>query len=705
MDRVLLRRRGGPPPVGAADGLQLRPGVRSERSTVLGSEGMTTDLSIEAILQESEREAGRYTWDGTFADYLKMVVESPSRSRLSHALVYDAIASHGVRTKPDGEAVYGLFEGEIFGLERSLDRIVQYFAASAQRMEVRKRILLLLGPPASGKSSVVDLIKRALERYTRTDEGAVYGISGCPMQEEPLHLVPERLRANLQGKYGIYVEGDLCPRCRYMLRGEYGGQVSKIPVRRVTFSEQEAIGIGYYVATNPNPTDASLLVGSVDSSQLEGDRLEVAGKAFRLDGEFNVANRGLIEFVEMFKADRHLLTSLLGLAQEQVIKMERFGSLYADEAVIGHSNEGDFDSFASDERSEALKDRIIAVHIPYNLRVGEEVNIYQKMMKGSTLQDVHMAPLTLRANSIFAVLSRLQPPSKQGMTLMDKLHFYDGEMVSSYTDQDLKEMQRHHPDEGLEGISPRYVMNRLGAVASNPDVTCVSPLAALDSLWQGLRENISLDQSDLARYVGFIADSVKEYGELAIKDVQRAFEDSFEQSAAQLLDGYLASVAAFCASDGGNGSAERKGTVSERDMRDIERSIGVAERDKAEFRRDINDVVLAWKDRGLTFDYTSESRIRAAIQEQLFPTRRKVERDLTQPRFARQRVEWARLRVAIASRLVNSYGYCESCAEDIISYVPHVLKSRPVVKTPKGEGVEWLWTLNPESTGLLSSQS
>ena len=299
------------------------------------------------------------------------------------------------------------FEGEIFGLERSLDRIVQYFAASAQRMEVRKRILLLLGPPASGKSSVVDLIKRALERYTRTDEGAVYGISGCPMQEEPLHLVPERLRGNLQEKYGIYVEGDLCPRCRYMVRGEYGGQVSKVPVRRVTFSEQEAIGIGYYVATNPNPTDASLLVGSVGSSQLEGDRLEVAGKAFRLDGEFNVANRGMIEFVEMFKADRHLLTSLLGLAQEQVIKMERFGSLYADEAVIGHSNEGDFDSFASDERSEALKDRIIAVRIPYNLSVGEEVNIYQKMMKGSTLQDVHMAPLTLPANSVFAVLSRL----------------------------------------------------------------------------------------------------------------------------------------------------------------------------------------------------------------------------------------------------------------------------------------------------------
>ena len=162
-----------------------------------------------------------------------------------------------------------------------------------------------------------------------------------------------------------------------MLRTEYNGKVSEMPVTRVTLSEQDAIGIGYYVATNPNPSDA-LLVGSVDTSQLDGDRIEVAGKAFRLDGELNIANRGMMEFVEMFKADWHLLTTLLGLAQEQLIKMEKFGSIYANEAIIGHSNEGDFNVFAEDEHSEALRDRIIAVQVPYNLRVGEEIKIYQK---------------------------------------------------------------------------------------------------------------------------------------------------------------------------------------------------------------------------------------------------------------------------------------------------------------------------------------
>ena len=257
------------------------------------------------------------------------------------------------------------------------------------------------------------------------------------MQEEPLHLVPERLRPELEEQYGIHIEGDLCPKCRYVLRTEYLGKISEMPVRRVTFSEQEATGIGYYIATNPNPSDASLLVGSIDTSQLDGDRLDVAGKAFRLDGEFNVANRGLIELVEMFKADRHLLTTLLGLAQEQLIKMERFGSVYADEAIIGHSNEGDFATFAADEQSEALKDRIIAVQIPYNLRVDEEVKIYGKILETSDIQGMHVAPLTLPSASTLAVLTRLDPPARQGMSLIEKLRLYDGQMVSNYTKQDL----------------------------------------------------------------------------------------------------------------------------------------------------------------------------------------------------------------------------------------------------------------------------
>ncbi len=668
---------------------------------------MTSKLSIEAILAESDREVTRFEWEGTFADYLRMVIRTPSLSRLSHALVHDAIVAEGTNTPPNREPVYELFEGEIFGLERHLHTIVQYFAAGAQRLEVRKRILLLLGPPASGKSTVVDLIKRAVERYTRTDAGAVYAIRGCPMQEEPLHLVPDHVRETLQQQYGIYVEGDLCPRCLHLLRTEYKGKAAEMPVERVVVDEREAMGIGHYLATNANPADASRLVGSIDESEMNGeDRREIAAKAFRLDGELNIANRGIMEFVEMFKADRHMLNALLDLAQGQVIKNLRFGSVYADEAIIGHSNEGDFDSFVAEVTSEALRDRIIAVQVPYNLRVQEEVKIYQKMMRNSKLEDVHLAPLTLPVASTFAALTRLESPYKQGMSLLDKLHLYDGQMVTPYTDQDLREIQRHHPAEGMQGISPRYVMNRIGAVASLPEISCISPLAALDSLWRGLGENVSLEQMEtFARYVAIVAETVKEYSDLAIQEVQRAYDESFEESANMLLETYLANIDAFTNGTAPGDSRDSTAAATERDMREIERPIGVKEMNKGEFREEINRTVSAWKQRGWSFTYASEPRLKVAIETRLFPARRQVERGLSQPRFARQRVEWSQRRSAIKNRLESSYGYCNDCSEDLIDYAAHVIRNKAAVKTPKGEGVEWAWPLYPKAADSSQNSS
>ena len=416
---------------------------------------MSIDSNVEQLLAESEEEVSRLEWSGTFSDYLSMVIKDPFISRLSHKLVYDAIMANGVSELKDGSPSYGLFEGTIFGMTDTLGRIVKYFSSSSRRLEIRKRVLLLVGPPASGKSSIVALIKQALEQYTRTESGVVYAIKGCPMQEEPLHLIPETIRQRFASDYGIHIEGDLCPRCRYNLRTKYDGKLSRVPISRIVFSEQEAIGIGYYVATNPNPTDASLLVGSVDNTQLEGDRVEVAGKAYRLDGELNVANRGLVEFVEIFKGNSHLLTTLLGLSQEQLIKMEKFGSVYADEVVIAHSNEGDFNNFLEDESSEALRDRIMRIQVPYNLKINDEVKIYQDMLRSSGLQDIHIAPLTLPMMSIFAVLTRLEEPpiTRKEITLIDKVKLYNDEVVHRITSEEVIGLKRSSRSEGMSGIS------------------------------------------------------------------------------------------------------------------------------------------------------------------------------------------------------------------------------------------------------------
>ena len=654
---------------------------------------MTTNrLPTHEFLQEAEREAGRFDWEGTFADYLSMVGDNPSISRLSHQMVYDAIVANGVEEHPEtGGPNYRLFADKVYGQDDTIESIVEYFASSARRLEIRKRILLLLGPPASGKSTIVSLIKEALESYTRTDAGALYAIKGCPMQEEPLHLIPHNLRPQLQEDYGIYVEGDLCPRCRYMVRAQYKGQIAAVPVVRVVFSEQEAVGIGYYVATS-NPTDASLLVGSVDTSQLEGDRLEVAGKAFRLDGELNVANRGLMEFVEIFKSDSHLLTTLLGLAQEQLIKMDRFGSVYADEAVVGHSNEGDFRSFIEDPSSEALRDRIMRIYVPYNLRVRDEVKIYRKLLVSSGLDRVHIPPLTLPAVSTFAVLSRLDPPDKPAISLIDKLRAYDGHDVENFPQEDVVKERQSHPTEGMSGISPRSVMNRLSTRASMPDVVCISPLNALDSIWQGRSESVSLTEEESASYISYVREAVEDHNEQAIHDVQKAFEERFELTAAELMSDYLADVAAAL-SIGPNSRVPRE---SERNMREMERQVGVSERSRDSFRREIYTFFEDLKSRNVEVDYTTERRIRAAVEKRLFPDRKALRNELEEPRSSGRLAEWRRRRASIHRRLVRSYGYCKVCANDLVEYVVFLLKGNDTFRVVNND-IEWRWPLNPET--------
>ncbi|MDP6716106.1 MAG: protein prkA [SAR202 cluster bacterium] len=652
-------------------------------------------LNIDQLLATSKEEFGRYDWDGTFAKYLEMVREDPSVSRLSHRLIYDAILEEGVEESAFGDPIYTLFKDKIYGLDEGLRGIVEYFGSASRKLEIRKRILLLLGPPASGKSSVVALIKNALEQYTRTDPGVVYAIKGCPMQEEPLHLIPDQLRKGLREESGIDVEGQLCPRCRYLLATKYKGDIAKMPVERVVFSEQAAVGIGYYIAQNANADDASLLVGSIDENELRGERLEVAGKAFRLDGEFNVANRGLIEFVEIFKADQHLLTTLLGLAQEQLVKMERFGSVYADEAIIAHSNEGDFTKFMEDQFSEALRDRIIAVQVPYNLQVKHEVQIYSKMIAESGLEGVHLPPLTLPTMSVFAILSRLSPPPRgRAIKLLDILRLYDDQIIHRHSQDDVAVLKRRDPNEGMSGISPRYVMNRLSRVANAPDLRCISPLRAINSLFRGLSENIALDEADWKKWMKFVEDTIDEYGKRAISEVQRAFEERFELAANQLLNDYLAEVETYLA----GGSVPVRGRRSnQRDMmREIENHARVKDREREKFREDIHQFFSTLKGREVEFDYSAEPRMKAAIESRLFPSQRHLERTLSRPRFARQQVEWQRKRDAIYNRMMQDYGYCDICANDTIDYAVHILRGGRVLRQLKNNEIEWQWTLEPE---------
>ncbi|HZK66310.1 MAG TPA: protein prkA, partial [Chloroflexota bacterium] len=307
-------------------------------------------------LEQFRQDEEKLAWEGRFADYWQLVQANPRIAQLAHARVYDMIMAAGVERGAQGERRYKFFEQEIFGLDHTLEQLVEYFNSASKRLEVRKRILLLMGPVGGGKSTIVNLLKRGLERYTRTDEGTIYAIKGCPMHEEPLHLIPDTMRPDIQREYGIYIEGDLCPHCRVVLTERYNNRAEDVVVHRIAFSEKNRVGIGTFSPSDPKSQDISELTGSIDLSTIGEYGSESDPRAYRFDGELNIANRGLMEFIEMLKSDEKFLYGLLTLSQEQSIKTGRFAMIYADEVVMSHTNEAEYSTFIANKKAEALQD-------------------------------------------------------------------------------------------------------------------------------------------------------------------------------------------------------------------------------------------------------------------------------------------------------------------------------------------------------------
>ena len=626
---------------------------------------------VKRLEEYRDRERG-LLWEGTFAQYFEVATKKPEVGRLSHERVYHMIMDAGVETTRSGEPRYDFFSQEIFGIEKPLQQIVDYFHSAAQRLEVRKRVLLLMGPVGGGKSTIVYLIKRGLEAYSRSEEGAVYAIKDCPMHEEPLHLIPHDLREDVEKEFGLYVEGDLCPHCRYMVDNQYRGRIEDVPVKRITFSEKYRIGVGTFTPSDPKSQDISELVGGIDLSTIGEVGVESDPRAYRFDGELNIANRGVMEFVEMLKTDEKFLYVLLTLSQEQNIKTGRFSMIYADEVVVSHTNEHEYQSFVGNKKSEALQDRIILVKVPYNLRASDEVKIYEKLLKQSSLKDVHIAPYTLRIASIFAVLTRLEASKKAGMSPMKKLKLYDGEDIEDFKQKDIKELQEEAQREGMDGISPRYVINRLSNALVKQNVTCINPIDALRGLRDGLDQHTSITREERDRYLNFISEARKEYDEMAKKEVQRAFVYSYEESARTLLNNYLDNVEAYC-----NKTKLRDPITDEEQdpdeqlMRSIEEQIGVTENSKRSFREEILIRISSLARKGLTFDYMSHERLKEAIEKKLFADLRDVVKITTSARTPDK--EQLRKINEVVDRLMTEHGYCHVCANEILRYTGSLL--------------------------------
>jgi serine protein kinase len=650
---------------------------RPERFQAMQEQDGKKQFNISERLEDLRREHEALRWEGTFRDYFELVAQNPRIAQLSHARINDMVHAVGIDRLNEGTQhevlSYKFFANELFGIEEPIARIVEYFKSAAQRLEVRKRILLLMGPVGGGKSTIVNMLKRGLEDWTRIDAGAVYAIKDCPMHEEPLHLIPHQLRAEVEKHYGIYIEGDLCPQCRYALEHTYAGRHEDVKVHRVAFSEKERVGIGTFSPSDPKSQDITELTGSIDLSTIGDVGVESDPRAYRFDGELNIANRGLMEFVEMLKVDEKFLYSLLTLSQEQSIKTGRFAMIYADEVILSHTNENEYIAFAGNRKSEALQDRIILVKVPYNLRVSQEERIYDKLLHQSeALRNVHLAPHTLRVAAMFAVMTRLEEPKRQNVDIVKKMKLYDGEDVEGYKSKDVRELKEETVREGMDGISPRYIINRLSSALVRDGVTCINPIDALRAIKDGFEQHTGISSEQRERYLNHISQARKEYDELAKIEVQRAFVYSFEEMARTMCNNYLDNVEAFCNKERiKDPITEEEMDPDEQLMRSIEEQIGISENAKNTFRQEILIRISSHARKGKPFEYNSHERLKEAIEKKIFADLKDVVKITTSAKTPDP--DQLRRINEVVDRLVKEHGYCPVCANELLTYVGTLL--------------------------------
>lgn len=619
-------------------------------------------------IRDYSSEMSKLRWEGLFEDYLEKVAEQPSVARLAHRTAYEAVT----RT----EDFFTTGPNALFGAEQATEQFIKILKGGAEGLETSKRIILLMGPPGSGKSTLVKGTKQALEEYSKTDEGALYAIKDCPMHEEPLHLVPKELRGRFEEQLGVHIEGDLCPVCQF----KYGGDkldpevLKQVPVERLFLSEEKRVGIGTFKPSDPKSQDMTELIGSPDFSGLAKYGASSNPNAYKFDGELNIASRGLMEFVEMLKSDERFLYVLLDLTQDKVIKAPRFANIYADEVILAHTNQTEYLRYVKDPKNEALRDRMMVVPVPYTLEVSKEKQIHEKLINQSEKvknSSIHIGPHSLEVAAMFAVLTRLAPTERYSK--MDKLMIYDHKDTRNLTQRDVKELRKkgQEQDEGMHGISPRYVIDSLSDKLADSDRTCLSPKEAIAAL------KTNLDYHPHTRDMGAnerqaIEDDLAElsqvFDEMAKREIQKAFVYSYEDNARALCDNYLENIDAYC--NGSMVTDEREDTEYEPNenlMRSIEEQIGVSENGKHEFRQEIVNRLVSFARKGQTFDYTTHPRLKEAIENKLFSDMKDTVKLTTTAKVPNEKQQ-KRIQ-SVEQTLIEEHGYCQHCAHELIEHV------------------------------------
>src|SRR5688500_115878 len=411
-----------------------------------GSSQRGGESFVEALSAYSRFHRAQH-WSGTFGEFLRTVLPGNGRAlaRASHEYLWDMLCWFG-KNNPTAAATASaaatngtadsagpqeLFKRELFGIDAPLGRVVDYFKAAAAGSDVGRRLLLLLGPPSGGKSTMAILLKRGLEEYSHTDEGAMYGLQGSPMHESPLNLVPASLRAEFRDTYGVEIRGELSPWARDRLEREFEGDFLRMPVERIFLSEASRMGVGTYAPHDPTTADLADLVGSVDLSKVAQYGDEGDPRAWSWSGAVYAASRGVLEMIEILKVKREFLYLLLTLTQEKNVKVSRFPLIYLDETILAHTNLAEFHKFLQEKENEALLDRMVIVKVPYALSFRDEARIYQKLVSSAepAFREVHLDPHVLHTAAVFAILTRLHEGEDKGADFVKRVRLQAGDAV------------------------------------------------------------------------------------------------------------------------------------------------------------------------------------------------------------------------------------------------------------------------------------
>ncbi|MDY6934992.1 MAG: serine protein kinase [Spirochaetota bacterium] len=640
---------------------------------------MSKEQFSEIILKDRE-EHKKVVFEGTFLDYIEKLEKDTSIPKLSHARIFEMLNSKGVSTIEEKNDIrlmklhknkqlplFNFFMDDFYGLEETITNIVRYFQSASMKAEQSRQVLYLIGPVGSGKSSIVDKLKKGLE-----ESNPIFAIEGCPMHEEPLHLVPLHLRSEFESRLGVTIEGDLCPICRYRLDDEFNNEYERFPIQLIEFSKNSKIGVAEVPPVDPNNQDTSVLIGSEDISKLD-KYSEDDPRVLTLGGAFNRSNRGIIEFIEVFKNAIEFLHVIITATQEKNIPAPgKHGMIYWDGVIVAHSNEAEWNKFKSDHTNEAILDRIVVIKVPYVLSLNEEIKIYQKFMHKSDFKP-HIAPHTLEIASKFAILTRLEKTNK--CDLLTKLKIYNGEEIiekGKTKHIDIHELKEDCKREGLFGLSTRFIIKAINnALADNMICNCINPINIRESLVKMVKESDFSDDTK-KEYLGFLHDILhKDYLDILEDEIGKAFVYSYHEQAESLFQSYLDHAQAWVNKEKIKDSdTGEELEADENFLKSIEEQIEITGSTADGFRRDVMAYLLTLSRRNEKLSYKSYEPLKKAIEKKLTISVKDISRIVTTSKTRDE--EQLKKYNDMVTNLINN-GYCDHCVNVILKYAANHL--------------------------------